>query len=90
MAGRVGLAQPTFHHASDHHLSTFGRQRRILVSLLGTLKLRNLSFFGSDQMDDLPETPQLGPLKRRIHGKGALCQSQRLQLDAMMIHLQDG
>src|ERR1700712_6104658 len=31
--GRVGLAQPTFHHASGHRLSTFGRQRRILVDV---------------------------------------------------------
>ncbi|MGY4281337.1 hypothetical protein ACVWXO_000557 [Bradyrhizobium sp. LM2.7] len=30
---RVGLAQPTFHHASGHRLSTFGRQRRILVDV---------------------------------------------------------
>src|ERR1700754_1386344 len=30
---RVGLAQPTVHHASNHRLSTFGRQRRILVDV---------------------------------------------------------
>jgi hypothetical protein len=37
--------------------STVRRQRRILVDvhlvLPGTLKLRNLSFLGSDQMDNL-------------------------------------
>src|SRR3954447_3115437 len=33
LVGSVGLAQPTFHHASDHRLSTFGRQRRILVDV---------------------------------------------------------
>src|SRR6266702_3836525 len=30
---RVGLAQPTLDHASHHRLSTFGRQRRILVDV---------------------------------------------------------
>src|SRR5882724_4697140 len=33
LVGRVGLAQPTFHHASGHRLSTFRRQRRILVDV---------------------------------------------------------
>src|SRR6266699_1731648 len=33
LVGRVGLAQPTLDHASHHRLSTFGRQRRILVDV---------------------------------------------------------
>src|SRR5215471_21100249 len=33
LVGCVGLAQPAFHHASHHRLSTFGRQRRILVDV---------------------------------------------------------
>src|ERR1700758_724664 len=33
LVGRVSLAQSTFHHASGHRLSTFGRQRRILVDV---------------------------------------------------------
>ena len=52
-----GLAQTTLHHTAHHGLSTFRRQRRILVDvhliLPGTLKLRNLSFLGSDRMDNL-------------------------------------
>ena len=52
-----GLAQATLHHSAHHGLSTFRRQRRILVDvhlvLPGTLKLRNLSFLGSDRMDNL-------------------------------------
>src|SRR5262249_39471731 len=31
--GRLGLAQPTFHHTPHHCLSTFGRQTRILVTV---------------------------------------------------------
>jgi hypothetical protein len=58
LIGRVSLAQAALNDAADHRLSTFRRQWRILVdvhlvSLLGTLKLRNLSFLGSDQMDNL-------------------------------------
>src|SRR6266702_6858705 len=33
LVGRVGLAQPTLDHASHHRLSTFGRQKRILVDV---------------------------------------------------------
>src|ERR1700755_2468919 len=33
LIGRVGLTQPTFHHASGHRLSTFWRQRCILVDV---------------------------------------------------------
>src|SRR5437660_11343959 len=33
LVGRVGLAQPTRDHASHHRVSTFGRQRRILVDV---------------------------------------------------------
>src|SRR4029077_18775402 len=33
LVGRVRFAQPTLHHASDHRLSTFGRQRRILMGV---------------------------------------------------------
>src|SRR5215831_4535003 len=33
LLSRVGLAQPALDHASDHRLSTFGRQRRILVDV---------------------------------------------------------
>src|SRR5215472_12758759 len=31
--GRASLAEPALRHASDHRLSTFGRQRRILVDV---------------------------------------------------------
>src|SRR5262245_18787366 len=34
LVGCVGLAQPAFTHATHHGLSTFGRQRRILVDVL--------------------------------------------------------
>lgn len=33
LVDRIGLAQATFHHASDCRLSTFGRQRRSLVDV---------------------------------------------------------
>src|SRR6185437_6967476 len=33
LVSRLGLAQPALDHASDHRLSTFGRQRRILVDV---------------------------------------------------------
>jgi hypothetical protein len=47
-------------YAAHHGLSTFWCQwRRILMDvysvLRGTLKLRNLSFLGSDRMDNLLE-----------------------------------
>src|ERR1700749_245528 len=33
LVGRVRLAPPSFDHTPDHRLSTFGRQRRILVDV---------------------------------------------------------
>ena len=51
-----GLAQSRC-YTSHHRLSTFWRQGAFLWvfiwSLRGTLKLRNLSFLGSDRMDNL-------------------------------------
>ncbi|TYL91492.1 hypothetical protein FXB40_28445 [Bradyrhizobium rifense] len=54
LIGRVGLAQPALDDTPHHRLSV-GVRRLLdfhLVSL-GTLKLRNLSLLGSDQMDNL-------------------------------------
>ena len=51
------FGQPATDHVAHHHLSTFGRQRRILVGvhsvLRDSLRFGDISVHGSNRMDNL-------------------------------------
>src|SRR6478752_3028034 len=84
---RVSLAQPALDHASHHRLSTFGRQRRILVDvhLVSPWNTEasqpQLPRFRPDGQP--PERPKLGRISRRTGTLATLTLSQ-LTRDATM------
>ena len=52
-----GLRQPAIDHRANHHLSTFGRQRRILAGVHSvprdSLTFGDISVYGPNRMDNL-------------------------------------